>query len=207
MQKSFQEICEFEVLYQAYRAARRGKRGKQSAAQYEANVLALTERLSHILKTKKYIPSKFEIFYVHEPKRRLVQAPAFVDKVVQHAIVDNTVYLALTRSFIPSNCASQIDKGMFFGLDCLKKYMTRYWRNEKTTDGWVLKCDVRHFFANINHDLLKKKLRKVVVDDDIFELLCVYIDTSADGLPLGYQTSQLFALLFLLHSWSLMMAA
>lgn len=197
MQKSFAEICEFEVLYNAYRAARRGKRSKQSAAQYEANVLALTERLSYILKTKKYIPSKFEIFYVHEPKRRLVQAPAFVDKVVQHAIVDNTVYEAITHSFIPANCASQINKGMFFGLDCLKRYMTRYWRREGTTDGWVLKCDVRHFFASIDHDLLKEKLRKVVVDDDIFELLCVYIDASADGLPLGYQTSQLFALLFL----------
>ena len=60
--------------------------------------------------TDLYVPSKFEVFYVYEPKRRLVQAPAFVDKVVQHAIVDNALYEAITRSFIPANCASQVDK-------------------------------------------------------------------------------------------------
>ena len=42
---TFDEMCEFEVLYNAFLAARRGKRSKYSAAQYEANVLQLTERL------------------------------------------------------------------------------------------------------------------------------------------------------------------
>ena len=197
MQKTFEEICTFEVLYRAYLAARKGKRKKASAAQYEANALILTERLAYILNTNTYIPSKFEVFHVYEPKKRLVQAPAFVDKVVQHAIVDNTLYEAITRSFIPANCASQIDKGMHYGLDLLKGFMTDYWRKNHTTDGWVLKCDVRHFFASIDHDILKAKLRKKVVDDRIFRLMCIYIDASADGLPLGYQTSQLLALLFL----------
>ena len=197
MQKTFEEICTFEVLYRAYLAARKGKRKKASAAQYEANALILTERLAYILNTNTYIPSKVEVFHVYEPKKRLVQAPAFVDKVVQHAIVDNTLYEAITRSFIPANCASQIDKGMHYGLDLLKGFMTDYWRKNHTTDGWVLKCDVRHFFASIDHDILKAKLRKKVVDDRIFRLMCIYIDASADGLPLGYQTSQLLALLFL----------
>lgn len=197
MQKTFEEICTFEVLYRAYLAARKGKRKKLSAAQYEANALMLTERLAYILNTDLYVPGKFEIFYVYEPKRRLVQAPAFVDKVVQHAIVDNALYEAITRSFVPANCASQVDKGMHYGLDLLKEFMSDYWRKNRTTEGWVLKCDVRHFFASIDHDLLKEKLRKVVVDDRMFRLMCAYIDASADGLPLGYQTSQLLALLFL----------
>ena len=197
MQKTFEEICTFETLYRAYLSARKGKRKKVSAAQYEANALMLTERLAYILNTNTYVPSKFEVFYVYEPKRRLVRAPAFVDKVVQHAIVDNALYEAITRSFIPANCASQIGKGMHYGLDLLKGFMTDYWRKNHTTDGWVLKCDVRHFFASIDHEILKAKLRKKVVDDRIFRLMCIYIDASADGLPLGYQTSQLLALLFL----------
>ena len=93
-------MCTFDVLYDAYLAARRGKRKKVSTAQYEANALQCTEKLAYILRTKKYIPSKFEVFYVYEPKRRLVQAPAFVDKVVLHAVTDNIMYDALTRSFI-----------------------------------------------------------------------------------------------------------
>ena len=74
MPMTFDEMCEFEVLYNAFLAARRGKKSKYSAAQYEANVLQLTERLSYILRTRKYVPRKFEVFYVREPKLRLVQA-------------------------------------------------------------------------------------------------------------------------------------
>ena len=197
MAKSFEEICTFEVLYKAYLTARKGKRNKLSTAQYEANALLLTERLAHILRTETYIPSKFETFFVYEPKKRLVQAPAFADKVIQHGLVDNYLYEVITRSFIPANCASQIGKGVHYGLNCLKNDMSDYWRKNGTTEGWVLKADVRHFFASIDHDILKAKLRKKVGDDKIFRLICVYIDTSADGLPLGYQTSQLLALLYL----------
>lgn len=193
---TFQELCTFEVLYEAYRTARKGKRGKCATAQYEANALMLTERLANILSTKKYQPSKFEVFYVREPKKRLVQAPAFVDKVVQHALVDNILYEDITRSFIYENCASQKGKGTFSCLDGLKYNMVDYWRKNKTTEGWVLKCDVHHFFASIDHDILKGKLRKKVVDSEVYELMCTYID-STNGLPLGYQTSQLLALLYL----------
>ena len=95
----FEQLCSFEVLYAAYKTARQGKREKQGAAQYEANALACTARLSRLLLSGEYRPGKFEVFTVYEPKKRLVQAPAFVDKVVQHAIVDNILYEAITSSF------------------------------------------------------------------------------------------------------------
>ena len=82
----------------------------------------------------------------------------------------------------------------------LKSQMLTYYRRYNTVDGWVLKCDVRHFFASIDHGKLKEKLqglfRRRGLDTRIYYLLCIYIDAS-EGLPLGYQTSQLLALLFL----------
>lgn len=197
---TYQEMCAFDVLYAAYLEARRGKRKKVSTAQYEANALACTEKLSRILATKTYIPGKFETFYVYEPKKRLVQAPAFVDKVVLHAVTDNILYEAVTKSFIRDNYASQKGKGTHDGLMRMKQFMVDYYRQYGTAEGWVLKCDVHHFFASIDHDKLKVKLKVLLdrrgVDPQIYELLCIYIDTTA-GLPLGYQTSQLLALLFL----------
>lgn len=197
---TYQEMCAFDVLYAAYLEARKGKRKKVSTAQYEANALACTEKLSRILAAKIYIPGKFETFYVFEPKKRLVQAPAFVDKVVLHAVTDNILYEAVTKGFIRDNYASQKGKGTHDGLMRLKQFMVDYYRQYGTADGWVLKCDVHHFFASIDHDKLKVKLKALLdrrgVDPQIYELLCIYIDTTA-GLPLGYQTSQLLALLFL----------
>lgn len=213
----YQELCSFEVLYRSYKTARVSRRNKAGTAQYEANALANTVRLSEILYYGNYQPSKFEVFTVYEPKKRLVQAPAFVDKVVQHALVDNILYDAITSGFIQDNFASQIGKGMHVGLHRLKAQMQDYFQKRRGrgemerraiglpprppeewdyAQGWILKADVRHFFASIDHDILKKKLAKKVEDPQVYNLMCTYID-STDGLPLGYQTSQLLALLFL----------
>ena len=197
---TYEEMCAFTVLYEAYLSARKGKRSKAGTAQYEANALACTDKLSRQLLNRTYRPSNFETFFVYEPKKRLVQAPAFVDKVVLHAATDNVLYDAITRGFIRDNNASQKEKGTHDGLMRLKQHMIEYYRRTGSTEGWVLKCDVRKFFASIDHDILKEKLRKLFlkrgVDMEFYRLLCIYIDKT-DGLPLGYQTSQLLALLFL----------
>ena len=197
---TYEEMCAFEVLYKAYLSAREGKRSKAGTAQYEANALACTDKLSRQLLNKTYTPSNFEIFYVYEPKKRLVQAPAFVDKVVLHAVTDNVLYDVITSSFIRDNYASQKEKGTHDGLMRLKQQMVEYYRRVGSADGWVLKCDVRKFFASIDHDILKAKLRarflRRGIDMQFYDLLCIYIEKT-DGLPLGYQTSQLLALLFL----------
>lgn len=173
--------CSFEVLYAAYKTARAGKRNKLGTALYEANALACTERLSYILRNKAYIPSKFETFYVYNLKKRLVQAPAFVDKVVQHALVDNILYDAIIHSFIQDSFASQTWKGMHVGLARLREQMQEYYQKHKGQDGaerraaglphrpreewdyasgWIPKADVHHFFASIDHDILREKLRR-----------------------------------------------
>lgn len=211
---TYEELRSFEVLYKAYLEARKGKRSKSKTIEYEAQALACTEKLSRlavcnvrqpdgsIRQQIRYVPSKFEVFAVYEPKRRMVHAPAFVDKVVLHALVDNILYDALTKSFIRDSHASQTGKGTDDGLMRLKTHMVDYYRREgHGADGWVLKGDVRHFFASIDHRKLKRKLKAVLdkrgVDPRVYELLCIYIDVMEDGLPLGYQTSQLFALMFL----------
>ncbi len=197
---TYEEMCQFETLYEAYLAARKGKRKKAGTAQYEANALACTEKLSRMLLAKTYRPSKFEVFKVYEPKERDVQAPAFVDKVVLHAAVDNILYEAITKSFIRDNYSSQKGKGTDDGLIRLKLQMVTYYRRYGTAEGWVLKGDIRHFFASIDHRKLKRALKRLFarrgLDMELYDLLCIYIDAS-EGLPLGYQTSQLFALLFL----------
>ena len=173
---TYEELCSFEVLYKAYLEARKGKRSKSKTIEYEAQALACTEKLSRklavcnvrqpdgsIRQQIRYVPSKFEVFAVYEPKRRMVHAPAFVDKVVLHALVDNILYDALTKSFIRDSHASQTGKGTDDGLMRLKTHMVDYYRREgHGADGWVLKGDVRHFFASIDHRKLKRKLKAVL---------------------------------------------
>ena len=197
---TYEELCSFETLYQSYLIVRKGKRHKKDCIKYETRLIENLQQLSSELLCEIYKPGKFHIFYVYEPKKRMVQAPTFADKIVLNAIITNVLYQTITRSFIRDNYASQINKGTLDGLMRLKQHMQQYYKKNKTSDGWVLKGDIRHFFANINHNIVKEKLLKLFIKNNIdiriFTLLCKYIDNSK-GLPLGYATSQLLALLFL----------
>ena len=197
---TYEEICDFETLYTAYLAARKGKRKKRRTLEFEENLLENLKDISDDLSNGVYQPGEFERFKIFEPKERDIEAPAFKDKVVLHAVTDNGLYDAITRSFVRNNCANQKGKGTADAVIRLKTCMVRYYAQYGTAEGWILKCDIHHFFASINHDVLKGKLLKVFekrgLDMRIYDLLCIYIDKT-EGLPLGYQTSQLFALLML----------
>ena len=68
-------------------------------------------------------------------------------------------------------------------------------------NGYILKCDIRKYFPSIHHDVLKNRLQKIIPDKDILNLLFHIIDSYQyspnHGLPMGNQTSQLFALYYL----------
>lgn len=197
----YETICSFETLYAAYLRARRGKRKKLRTQRFEANALESLYEIAEQLKDGSYRPGAFEHFKVYEPKERDIEAPAFEDKVVLHAVTDNGLYDAITSGFIRNNCSNQKGKGTADAVIRLKQCFVRYYARYKTASGWVLKCDIRHFFASIDHNVAKAKLlavcEKYGIDPRIYELLCRYIDNSPQGLPLGYQTSQLLALLML----------
>lgn len=66
-------------------------------------------------------------------------------------------------------------------------------------DGWVLKCDISKYLYNIKHDALKSLIRKYISDPDCLWLLDMIIDSTEGnvGIPIGNQSSQIFALLYL----------
>ena len=189
---TYEELCSFEVLYKASLEARKGKRSKSKTIEDEAQALACTEKLSRklavcnvrqpdgsIRQQIRYVPSKFEVFAVYEPKRRLIQTNSFKDKIVQHAFCDQVLYDALTKPFILDNYGSQVGKGTHFGLNRLRDFMREYYRkNGFSADGWVLKADVRHYFQSIRPDVLKKDVAKYLHDPDCLALACQIIDLS-----------------------------
>lgn len=196
--QEYEKVYKFENLYSAYRKARRGKRWKEAAAKFEVNLLEAINLLSWQLETKTYKLSPYNIFKVYEPKERLVMSNSYKDKVVQHSLCDNVLEPAFTRSFITDNYASQKDKGTHYGLNRLEGFMRKFYR-KNGVDGWVLKCDISKYFYSVKHDALKLLIRKYVYDPDVLWLVDMIIDSTEGniGIPIGNQSSQLFALLYL----------
>lgn len=193
----YELVYDFGNLYEAYRKSRRGKRGKISVARFEVNALEAVMYISYLLKERKYKMAPYNTFIVYEPKKRMVMSNSFVDKVVQHSLCDNVLEPVFTRSFILDNYASQRGKGTHFGLDRLREFMRRYYRKHGP-EGWVLKADISKYFYSIRHEPLRAMIYKMIEDDGVRWLVDMIIDSTPDpGIPIGNQTSQLFALLYL----------
>lgn len=218
----YDSIYNFSNIKRAFYDARHGKLNNSSANRFEINMLSECVRLSDELKEKRYSPGKSTKFKVYYPKERDIESSTFQDKVVQHSYCDNVLYPEICNRLIYDNFASQYGKGTRFGLDRLKEHLRHYFFSNKAraekyrrdnglplvpveqghyADGWILKCDIRKFFAHINHDKVKEKLVKLFSDEDIKWLSDTIIDSvsinDGVGLPIGYQSSQLYALILL----------
>ena len=214
---TYQELCSFDTLWTAYHRARRCKRGKKSTAPFEYSAIEELLILSKSLLQGTHQPDPLDAFYIYEPKKRLIQAPTFRDKVVQHALTDYIVYDELARSFTLNTYAAQYGKGTHYGLEMLKRHMRTYFLRRKGADeaarkatglphrpmeewdyaeGWVIKGDIRHFFQSIDHRRLKAALEPRFPDPDIRALMWRYIDAVDEGLALGHQTSHIYAVFY-----------
>lgn len=218
----YSNVYDFSNIKRAFYDARHGKLNNASANRFEINMLSECVKLSDELKSKSYTTGKTTRFKVYYPKERDIESSSFKDKVVQHSYCDNVLYPAISRTFIYDNFASQLDKGVLFGQERLRMQLRHYFFSKKAAnekyradnnlpripveeghyaDGWILKCDIKKFFAHIDHDAVKEKVHKLFEDEDVNWLSDTIVDSvsvnGCIGLPIGYQSSQLFALVLL----------
>ncbi len=202
-----EQLCQWDNLTLAYRTASRGKRGRQATAQFEFLLGDHLIELQEQLENKTYQPGKYRSFYIHEPKKRLISAAPFRDRVVHHALCNVTVPY-FEEQFIPTSYANRVGKGTHRALDQCRNYMRRY--------QYVLQCDVVQFFPSVDHEILRTTLRKMLPDESVLWLIeriltsgvgvlseeynMVYFPSDdifavnrPRGLPIGNLTSQWWA--------------
>lgn len=198
---TYDELFTFEHLYQAHLKARKCKRNKKDVILFELDLSANLWDLYHRLHNRTYEVSGYHKFIIYEPKQREIQALTYKDRVVQHVLCDLYLYPLLTKRFIYDNGACQKGKGTDFALDRLSQFFRAYYKTTGTNQGYILKADIHHFFPSVNHAVLKEKLRCVVDEPEILHLLEKIIDSynaeTGVGIPMGNQTSQMFALFYL----------
>ena len=193
-------LTDFKNLYTAHKSCRKGKRWKDSVAIYDIRGLECTFALQKLLVTGEYRLSPYSCFTINERgKKRDIKSIKYHDRVVQKCLMDNILTPVVQPTFIDTNCASQKGKGTDYALEKLRKNMQAYFRREKTTDGYILICDMHHYFDSIPHDLLNDYYATKFEDERILKLIR-HIHASIPGgvgVPLGNQLSQLDALLAL----------
>jgi retron-type reverse transcriptase len=201
------KLVTWQNLMLAYQKASQGKRGLAPAAEFEYNLADNLLELQNELYENTYMPRAYHSFYIHEPKKRLISAAPFRDRVVHHALCNLTTKY-FEKKFIPTSYANREGKGTHLALHTCQKFARQY--------KYVLQCDIKQFFPSIDHALLKSCLINFLPDKSLFWLIerilasgekvlseeyeMVYFENDdifsvhrARGLPIGNLTSQWWA--------------
>ncbi|MBI5122769.1 group II intron reverse transcriptase domain-containing protein [Candidatus Roizmanbacteria bacterium] len=132
---------------------------------------------------------------MNDPKPRDIHKATVRDRIVHHAVY-RILYPYFDKKFIYDSYSCRNNKGTHKAINRFRRFVWKASQNDTRT-AWVLKCDIKKFFASIGHEILKNILSKHIVDKNILWLLGQIIDSfhtnnNNMGLPLGNVTSQLF---------------
>ena len=205
----FGSIASFAALRAAALRAAAGKRAKPGAAAFLANLETEVLRLERELAGGGYRPGRYRTIEIFDPKHRVVSAAPFRDRVVRHALCA-VVEPLFEHGFVHDSYANRKGKGTHRAVARYERFRDRF--------PHVLRCDVYRYFPSIDHEILKRDLRRriacartlaladlIVDSSNPQEPVCLYFPgddlfspfARRRGLPIGNLTSQFFANVYL----------
>lgn len=192
---TYDSIISLENLLLSWQEFLKGKRKRKDVAQFSLCFMDNILKLHEDLVNKTYKHGLYYAFKINDPKPRNIHKATVRDRIIHHAIY-RILYPYFDKKFIFDSYSCRNNKGTHKALNRFKNLAGKVSQNHIKTV-WILKGDIRKFFANIDHQLLKNILRRHIIDKDILWLLGRVIGSfntdgkTGVGLPLGNVTSQL----------------
>jgi RNA-directed DNA polymerase len=161
-----------------------------------SNILLLHGELT----AKTYKHSTYEFFKVNDPKPRDIHKAKVRDRLLHHALY-RKLYPFFDRTFISDSTSCRFGKGTHVAIDRFSTFGYKVSQNHTKT-AWVLKCDIRKFFASIDQTVLLEILSSYIPDRDILDLISKIVGSFHStavgvGLPLGNLTSQILVNIYM----------
>lgn len=189
----FTQICSRENLERADAIARIGKTRRGEIREFDKDREERLKEIRKMLLSLTYKTSPYKTKEIFDQKRRKISIlPYDPDRVIDQAVLNvcgpiwRKVYTADTFACI---------KGR--GTHAARRRLMQILRKDKAGTKYCLKVDIRHFYQNIDHGLLKQVVRHKIKDVRALALIDEIIDSWEEGLPLGRSPSQHLANLFL----------
>ncbi len=197
---TYEHIISLENLLEAWNGFVLGKKSRKDVQEFERNLMSNIISLHNDLADKTYIHSVYEAFNISDPKPRNIHKAKVRDRLLHHALY-RKLYPYFDKRFIYDSYSCRIGKGTHEAIKSFDIYARKVSKNNTCTV-WILKCDIKKFFASIDHKILIEILSKYIPDKNITWLLMQIIDSfhtteHGKGLPLGNLTSQLLVNIYM----------
>jgi RNA-directed DNA polymerase len=204
---SYDSIITIEKLLKAWKEFLHDKKDRKDVILFQAKLMDNIFSLHHDLENKTYTHGDYVAFNISDPKPRQIHKATVRDRLLHHLIYQELCEF-FDSKFIHDSYSCRLYKGTHRAINRLRDFHLKVSKNNTKTC-WILKCDIRKFFANIDHNILKEIMSKCLFDKNILWLLSrvidsfqtfVYISYGANtqkGLPLGNLTSQLLVNIYM----------
>jgi retron-type reverse transcriptase len=204
---TYDSIITTEKLLKAWQEFLSDKKDRKDVILFQAKLMDNIFSLHNDLKNKTYTHGGYVAFNISDPKPRIIHKATVRDRLLHHLIYQE-LYEYFDSKFIHDSYSCRINKGTHKAINKFREYALKVSKNNTRTC-FALKCDIRKFFANIDHQILKEILSKCLFDTDILWLLSQVIDSfytnphlrhgvnGDKGLPLGNLTSQLLVNIYM----------
>jgi len=185
---SLDDIADWDNLASAAWRASAGKRTRHEVRAFLDNLLSNLTTLRRDILDGTVEIGRARTFHIRDPKPRIITAACFRERVLQHAVMWHVGPL-LECALVDDTFACLTGRGTRAAVKRTQQHARRF--------PWYAKMDIRHYFASIDHNVLKSLLRRrlkgrgtVALVDRIID---AYGDGNGQGLPIGALTSQWFA--------------
>lgn len=190
----YDKIISVDNLQKADKIARKGKSSQFGIKKHIENEVENINNLHELLNHRKFETSKYSSFEILKPKHRTIsRLPYYPDRILHHAVILQIGEI-LVKTFNKDTYSCIKTRGI-----CKASYSLRKALQNEEYNKYCLKLDIKKFYENVDHDILKLMLRKKFKDKDLLNLLDNIIDSSPIGLPLGSLISQYLANFYLCY--------
>ncbi len=184
----YKEIISLENLILAWQKARKGKTAKDYVIEFENNLFNNLLYLHYELKNQIYRPLPLETFILRDPKTRVISKSDFKDRIIHHALI-NIMGQIFDKTFIYDSCASRKGKGNLFAIKRFDIFVEKVSQNGKIKGcfnnnqikGYCLKADIKHYFQEVDHEILLKIIERKITDKKVIYLIKQIIE----NVPIG----------------------
>lgn len=199
---TLEQLMELQNLNECAWECTRQSRWKETTQRYLADMLQKNIELRDEVLSGRYRVKPTIDFTINERGHtRQIEAPVVRDRIVQKSLMKHVLTPSLTPYLIYDNFASMKNRGTSFARKRFEIMMHRYIQRHGT-DGYILLIDIKKYFNNIDHEVLKRLIAPKIAGepDDVIALIHYIIDTSSHsdkGLNLGSECPQIFAIYYL----------
>ena len=212
-----------ELLYICENIIYKNSKHKDKLYNFEKNKMSILYDLCYRLNNNLYEMGRYNIFLIKYPKYRIIMSLSVTDKIVNHYVTLKYLIPNLSRFLDNRNVATRVNMGTDYGIKLIKKYLEI---NKKYDKFYILKLDIKKYFYNIDHNIVKDIIRSKIKDKDVLNILFKIIDSTNEeyvnnkiniikkkinidkakelplceydkALPIGNMTSQFFAIYYL----------